>query len=135
MAKPPSDAPVLFDIQSDSSIIKLLKDGRFKLVLEGVEKVHWKTRGDDVAEGYRNAASYAKDFEKYYHSDSAVDAYQTFTLADGRNEKFQFTINDVKYKQKSNKLVYHITLRNKKQDDMITGIQRESQVKSTVYST
>ena len=66
MAKPPSDAPVLFDVQGDSSTIKQRKDGSYKLVVEGVEKVHWKTKGDDVEEGYRNAASYVKDFEKYY---------------------------------------------------------------------
>ena len=42
MAKPPSDAPALFDVQSESSTIKQNKDGSYKLVMEDVEKDHWK---------------------------------------------------------------------------------------------
>ena len=42
MAKPPSDAPALFDVQSESSTIKQNKDDSYKLVMEDVEKDHWK---------------------------------------------------------------------------------------------
>ena len=34
-------------MQGDSSTIKQRKDGSYKLVLKGVEKIHWKTKGDD----------------------------------------------------------------------------------------
>ena len=43
MAKPPSDAPVLFDVQSESSKIKQRKDGSYKLVMDDVERVRWET--------------------------------------------------------------------------------------------
>ena len=111
MAKPPSDAPVLFDVQGDSSTIKQRKDSSYKLVVEGVEKVHWKTKGDDVEEGYRNAASYVKDFEKYYSSDSEVDAYETFTLADGIKDKCKFTLSSPKYSKRKDTLVYDLAQR------------------------
>ena len=123
MAQPPSDAPVLFDVECDSSTIKQRKDGSYKLVMEGVEKVHWITDEDhriepsftEVAadevdmdasvqeeEGYYSAKKYAKNYDKYYGEDAEVSAYETFTLADGSKEKCKFTITDVKYKEKSN---------------------------------
>ena len=50
-AKPPSDAPVLFDVQSESSTIKQDKDGSYKLVMEGVQKVQWETDDAGAGEG------------------------------------------------------------------------------------
>ena len=135
MAKPPSDAPVFFDVQGDSSKIKQRKDGSYKLVLKGVEKVHWKTKGDDVEEGYRNAASYVEDFEKYYPSDSEVDAYQTFTLADGIKDKCKFTLSSPKYSKRNDTLVYALTPKNAKHADKITGIQGSTVSSFTVQST
>ena len=135
MAKPPSDAPVLFDVQGDSSTIKQRKDGSYKLVVEGVEKVHWKTKGDDVEEGYRNAASYVKDFEKYYPSDSAVDAYETFTLADGIKDRCKFTLSNPKYSKRNDTLVYDLTPKNAKHADKITGIKGRTVSSFSVHST
>ena len=135
MTKPPSDAPVLFDVQSESSTIKQGKDGSYKLVMEGVEKVHWETDDAEAKEGYYGAKKYAKSYDTYYGKDAEVSAYETFTLADGSKEKCKFTITDVKYNQKSNKLVYDITPKNKKQADKITGIEGEAQAESAVYST
>ena len=97
MAKPPSDAPVLFDVYSDSSTIKQRKDGSYKLVMEGVERVHWDTDTAEADDGYYNAKKYAKSYDNYYGEDAAVSAYETFTLADGTKEKCKFTITDVKY--------------------------------------
>ena len=108
MAKPPSDAPVLFDVECDSSTIKQRKNGSYKLVMEDVERVHWETEQvdeeeiPDTEEGYCNAKRYAKNYDKYYGEDAEVSAYETFTLADGSKEKCKFTITDVKYKEKSN---------------------------------
>ena len=135
MAKPPSDAPVLFDVECDSSTIKQRKDGSYKLVMEGVERVHWETDDAEADDGYYNAKKYAKSYDNYYGEDAEVSAYETFTLADGSKEKCKFTVTDVKYKQKSNKLVYDITPKNKKQADKITGIESETQTESAVYST
>ena len=135
MAKPPSDAPVLFDVQGDSSTIKQRKDGSYKLVVEGVEKVHWKTKGDDVEEGYRNAASYFKDFKKYYPSDSAVDAYQTFTFADGIKDKCKFTLSSPKYSKRNDTLVYDLVPKSAKHSDKITGIQEGTVSSFSVQST
>ena len=135
MAKPPSDAPVLFDVYSDSSTIKQRKDGSYKLVMEGVERVHWETDDAEADDGYYNAKKYAKSYDNYYGEDAEVSAYETFTLADGSKEKCKFTVTDVKYKQKSNKLVYDITPKNNKQADKITGIESETQTESAVYST
>ena len=133
MAKPPSDAPVLFDVECESSTIKQRKDGSYKLVMEDVERVHWET--DEAEDGYYNAKKYAKNYDMYYGEDAEVSAYETFSLADGSKEKCKFTITDVKYKKKSNKLVYDITPKNKKQADKITGIESETQTESAVYST
>ena len=137
MAKPPSDAPVLFDVECDSSTIKQRKDGSYKLVMEGVERVHWETDDAEADDGYYNAKKYAKSYDNYYGEDAAVSAYEIFTLIDGakEKEKCQFTITDVKYNQKLNKLVYDITPKNKKQADKITGIESETQTESAVYST
>ena len=135
MAKPPSDAPVLFDVYSDSSTIKQGKDGSYKLVLEGVEKIHWETDGAEAEEGYYSAKKYAKRFDTYYGKDAEVSAYQTFTLADRTKEKCKLTITDAKYNQKSNKLVYDIEPANKTQADKIAGVESEPQSESTVYST
>ena len=55
MAKPPSDAPVLFDVQSESSTIKQRKDGSYKLVMKDVERVHWETDEAEAEEGYYSA--------------------------------------------------------------------------------
>ena len=52
MAKPPSDAPVLFDVQSESSTIKQRKDGSYKLVMKDVERVHWETDEAEAEEGW-----------------------------------------------------------------------------------
>ena len=135
MAKPPSDAPVLFDVECDSSTIKQRKDGSYKLVMEGVERVHWETDDAEADDGYYNAKKYAKSYDNYYGEDAEVSAYETFTLADGSKEKCKFTITDVKYNQKSNKLVYDITPKNNKQADKITGIESETQAECAVYST
>lgn len=135
VAKPPFDAPVLFDVQSESSTIKQGKDGSYKLVLEGVEKVHWETDDTEAEEAYYSAKKYAKNYGNYYGKDAEVNAYETFTLADGSKKKCKFTITDVKYNQKSNKLVYDIEPANKKQADKITGIESETQTESAVYST
>jgi len=135
VAKPPSDAPVLFDVQSESSTIKQGKDGSYKLVMEGVEKVHWETDDAEAEEGYYGAKKYAKSYDTYYGKDAEVSAYETFTLADGSKEKCKFTVTDVKYNQKSNKLVYDIEPANKKQADKITGLEGETQAESAVYST
>ena len=83
MAKPPSDAPVLFDAQSESGTIKQRKDGSYKLVLKEVERVHWITDNDDAKEGLINAKTYARNFDEYYGKNAAVSACRTFTLADG----------------------------------------------------
>ena len=133
VAKPP--APVLFDVQSESSTIKQGKDGSYKLVMKDVERVHWETDEAEAEEGYYSAKKYAKNYDNYYGKDAEVNAYETFTLADGSKEKCKFTITDVKYNQKSNKLVYDITPKNKKQADKITGIESETQTESAVYST
>ena len=122
-------------MQGDSSTIKQRKDGSYKLVLEGVEKVHWKTKGDDGKEGYRNAASYVKDFEKYYPSDSAVDSYQTFTLADGMKDRCKFTLSSPKYSKRNDTLVYALTPKNAKHADKITGIQGGTVSSFSVQST
>ena len=135
MTKPPSDAPVLFDVECESSTIKQRKDGSYKLVMEDVERVHWETDEAEAEDGYYNAKKYAKNYDKYYGEDAEVSAYETFSLADGSKEKCKFTITDVKYKKKSNKLVYDITPKNKKQADKITGIESETQTESAVYST
>ena len=103
--------------------------------MEDVERVHWETDEAEAEDGYYNAKKYAKNFDMYYGEDAEVSAYETFTLADGSKEKCKFTITDVKYKKKSNKLVYDITPKNKKQADKITGIESETQIESAVYST
>ena len=61
MAKPPFDAPVLFDAQSESSTIKQRKNGSYKLVMEDVERVHGETDDAEAEEGYYSAKKYAKD--------------------------------------------------------------------------
>ena len=131
VAKPSSNAPVLFDVECESSTIKQRKDGSYKLVMEDVERVHWDTDdtyGDpddpeesdvldettDAEEGYYSAEKYAKNYDNYYGKDAEVNAYETFTLADGSKEKCKFTITDAKYNEESNKLVYDITPKNKK---------------------
>jgi len=58
VAKPP--APVLFDVQSESSTIKQGKDGSYKLVMKDVERVHWETDEAEAEEGYYSAKKYAK---------------------------------------------------------------------------
>ena len=135
MAKPPSSAHVLFDVQSESSTIKQGKDGSYKLVMEDIETVHWETDSAKAEDGYYSAKKYAKKFDTYYGKDAEVSAYETFFLADGSKEKCKFTVTDVKYNQKSNKLVYDITPKNKKQAEKITGIEGEAQTESAVYST
>ena len=114
MAKPPSDAPVLFDVQSESSTIKQRKDGSYKLVMKDVERVHWETDEAEAEEGYYSAKKYAKNYDNYYGKDAEVSAYETFTLADGSKEKCKITIIDVKYNEASDKLVYDIEPANKK---------------------
>ena len=140
MAKPPSDAPVLFDVECDSSTIKQRKNGSYKLVMEDVERVHWVTDTAEAMDGYYSTKKHAKSYDTYYGedaygADAEVNAYGTFTLADGTKKKCKFIITDVKYKKKSNKLIYDITTKNKKQADKITGIKSETQTESAVYST
>ena len=134
MAKPPSSAPVLFDVQSESSTIKQGKDGSYKLVMEDVETVHWETDNAEAEDGYYSAKKYAKSYDTYYGKDAEVSAYATFTLADGSKEKCKFTVTDVKYNQTSNKLVYDIVPANKKQADKITGLEGEVQAESAFFS-
>ena len=74
MAKPPSDAPVLFDVECDSSTIKQRKDGSYKLVMEDVERVHWETDDAEAEDGYYNAKKYAKSYDNYYGEDAEVSA-------------------------------------------------------------
>ena len=143
MAKPPSDAPVLFDVQSESSTIKQRKDGSYKLVMKDVEKVHWVTDNDDAKEGLINTKAYARNFDEYYGKNAEVSAYQTFTLADGLKGKRRFSISDAEYDQKSKTLVYDIKPKyknktdkasNRKQIDDITGNDDSRYGNSAVYS-
>ncbi len=124
MAKLPSEAPILFDVECDSSTIKKRKDGSYKLVMEDVDRVHWETDEAESEEGYYTAKKYA---DNYYGEEAGVSAYETFTLADGTKKKCKFTITDVKYNKKSNKLIYEITPKNNKQADKITGIESDTQ--------
>ena len=143
MAKPPSDAPVLFDVQSESSTIKQRKDGSYKLVLKEVERVHWVTDNDDAKEGLINAKTYARNFDEYYGKNAEVSAYQTFTLADGLKEKRKLTISDAEYDQKSKTLVYDIKPKHnnktdkashRKQIDDVTGNDDSRYGNNAVYS-
>ena len=51
---------------------------------------------------------FAKSYDTYYGEDAEVNAYKTFTLAEGTKEECMLTITNVKYNWKSNKLVYDI---------------------------
>lgn len=60
------------------------------------------------------AKKYAQNHDNYYGENAEAEAYETFTLVDETKEKCKFTIAHVKYKKKSNKLVYDITPKNNK---------------------
>ena len=123
MAKPPSNTPVLYDVKSDTRTLKQNKDGSYQLVMEGVEQVHWVTDDAKAEDGYTSAKKYAKNFDEYYGKDTEVKAYETFSKTDGTKEKLKFSINNAKYNQNSNKLVYNITPENENQAEKITGIK------------
>ena len=97
------------DAESENSTFKQRKGGSYKMELEDVEKIHWDTDGAEAEEGYYSAKKYAKNYDNYYGKDAQVSAYETFTLAEGTKEECMFTITEVKYSQKTNKLVYDIT--------------------------
>ena len=119
---PPSDAPVLFNVQGRSSTIKQRKDGSFKLVINGVEQVHWQI-SDALVEGHYSPIDYASSFDSYYHTHLGVKSYQSFSVEDGIIEKFKFKIFNAKYKRKSGRLVYDIEPLNNRQLDYIIGIK------------
>ena len=123
MAKPPSNAPVLYDVKSDRSTLKQNKDGSYQLVMKGVEQVHWVTDDAKAEDGYTSAKKYAKNFDEYYGKHTEVKAYETFSKTDGTKEKHKFSITNAKFNQNSNKLVYNITPENENQAEKITGIK------------
>ena len=50
MAQPPADSPLLFGALADSGRMKERKNGKFRMVLEGVDEIDWFTdRPDHVA--------------------------------------------------------------------------------------
>jgi hypothetical protein len=59
MAKPPAGSSLLFGALADSGRIKQRKDSSYKLVMEGVKKVHWDTDDAEAKEGYCNTRNYA----------------------------------------------------------------------------
>ena len=80
------------EIDRDNLNDRCKRKDSHKLVIEGVEKVHWETSDNDE-EGNTNAASYVDDFKKNYGKNAKVDAYQTFTLANGDKEKIRFEMS------------------------------------------
>ena len=60
VAKPPSDATVLFEVQSENSTFKQHKGGSYKMVLEVVERGHWETDTAEAEDGYYNAKKFSK---------------------------------------------------------------------------
>ena len=107
---------------------------RYKLVMEGVKKVQWETRDGDE-EGNTNAASYVDDYKKNYGKNAKVDAYQTFTLANGDKEKIRFEMSNPKYSKRNDVLTYDLTPKSKKQLAKITGLEGENLGEGALYST
>lgn len=134
MASPPSDAPVLFGIEFERSKFKLRKNGSFKLVLKGVEKLQWETNDDEEEEGKTNAARYVNNFKKYYGKNAEVDAYKLFALENRDMYKIKFMKSRPRYNKRNDVLTYDITPKNKKHLAKITGIEGEPQTKGVVYS-
>ena len=135
MAKPPSNASVLFNFESDSSTIKRGKDAGYKLVMEGVDQVCWET-SDLSDQGCLATRKYAKSFEEFYIDldNRKVVSHEIYITDQGTVEKLKFTVSDVKYKRKSNKLVYQIEPLNNSQVDMMIGIENKRRFNASVYS-
>ena len=133
LSTPPSNAPVLFDVQGRSSTIKQRKDGSFKLVIKGVEQVNWKT-SDASKEGRYSAIEHASNFDDYFLN-QWPKSYQKYDKINEATEKVKFTIVDAQYKKKQAKLIYDIEPLNNVQADKIIGIKNESQYNTTVQLT
>ena len=122
------------EIDSDSKNDRCTRLYSYKLVMEGVEKVHWETSDDDE-EGNTNAASYVDDFKKNYGKNAKVDAYQLFTLANGDKKKIRFEMSNPRYNKRNDVLTYDITPKSKKQLAKITGLEGETLAAGNLYST
>ena len=77
MAKPPSNAPVQFNFNCNSSTIKRGKNASYKLVMEGVDKICWETI-DLSDQGCLATKKFAKSFEEFYIDNPRVSSNETY---------------------------------------------------------
>ena len=133
MAKPPSNAPVRFNFECGSSTIKRGKGAGYKLVMEGVDQVCWKTINQSD-QGCLATKKFAKSFEGFYIDNPKVVSNETYITDEGTVGKIKFTISEAKYKKKTNKLIYQIEPLNKRQDDKIIGIENKRRFNTSVNS-
>ena len=133
MTKPPSNAPVLFNIDCDKSTITRGKNDSFKMVMEGIDNVCWKT-SDLSNQSCFATKKFAKSFEDFYGNNPQVASYETYKTDNGTKDKIKFTISSAKFKKKSNKLVFQIKPLNNNQADKITGITNKSRANTSMHS-
>ena len=135
VSKPPVNAPVLFDISPESSTIKRHQDGRYSLVMKGVENVRWAVDDESEVQGYLASKKFAKQFEGFYRGDQQVRAYLSCDALSGVTEKYSFTLSVPERRKKSGEFVFAIKPIGKKHAAKIDGILDQIQPASALFVT
>ena len=133
MTKPPSNKPVFFEVACDKSTIKQGKKGNYRLVMNDVELIYWKTK-DLSEQGHYKPNKYAKNFKTFYGFSPKVKSYMSYMDEEGSENKARFTISKIKYKKKSKTFISQIESLNNNQADIITGIAGLEKTSTSIHT-
>ncbi len=98
MAKPPSDASLLFGALAESGLIKQRRNGSFEMLLDGVKKIDWFTDRPYRVEGTWKPQKLLRKWDKYFAT-SEPNAQASFKVG-GKRELLTFEMLKPEYNAK-----------------------------------
>ena len=120
MTKPPAGASLLFGVLADSGKIKQRKNGKFTMVLEGVDEIDWFTDHPERVEGTWKPQKLLRKWDRYFAS-SEPNAQVTVEVGEQR-ELFTFEMFPSQ-PYKSGKMTFNIKPLSDSGEDKLTGLQ------------
>ena len=121
MTKPPAGASLLFGVLADSGKIKQRKNGKFTMVLEGVDEIDWFTDRPERAEGTWKPQKLDRQWDRYF---ATSEPNAQVTAKSGENRQ-ALAFEMFKPKMRSGKMIFNIKPLSDSGRDKLTGLQDE----------
>ena len=121
MAKPPAGSSLLFGALADSGRIKQRKNGKFRMVLRGVEEIDWFTDRPDRVAGQWSPKKLVKKWDGLFGG-FEPNAQATFEIGSKR-KLVTFEMFKPKLRDSNQKLSFKVRGIGEKNKDLLTGLK------------